>query len=88
MGEVFNIGSTEEVSILELANRVLALTHSQSRIQIVPYDQAYEIGFEDMPRRVPDVSKINALIGYRPTLKLDDILQQVIAHERAVAAVA
>jgi len=54
----------------------------------VPYDQAYEVGFEDMPRRVPDVSKINALIGYRPTLKLDDHSQQVIAHERAVAAVA
>ncbi|MBX5478412.1 MAG: GDP-mannose 4,6-dehydratase [Pyrinomonas methylaliphatogenes] len=78
VGEVFNIGSNEEVTILELAERVRKLTGSPSEIVFVPYDEAYEQGFEDMPRRVPDISKINALIGFRPTKSLDEILQTVI----------
>ncbi len=78
VGQVFNIGSNEEVTILELAERVKELTSSQSEIVFVPYDEAYEEGFEDMPRRVPDISKINALVGFRPELKLDGILQSVI----------
>ena len=63
---MFNIGNTGEVTIRELAERVKALTGSQSPIQLVPYDEAYEAGFEDMPRRVPDITKIHDLIGYEP----------------------
>jgi UDP-glucose 4-epimerase len=82
VGEVFNIGNTEEITILQLAEKVRAATGSQSPITFVPYDEAYEAGFEDMPRRVPDLTKIHACVGYRPTLGLDEILQRVIAHTR------
>lgn len=80
VGEVFNIGSSEEVSILELARRVKEITGSKSEIVTVPYDEAYEEGFEDMPRRVPDTSKVNALVGFTATVTLDQILQSVIEH--------
>jgi UDP-glucose 4-epimerase len=83
IGQVFNIGNMEEVSMLDLAHRVRAMTGSASEIVLVPYDQAYEAGFEDMPRRVPSLDKIAALIGYRPTLMLDDILRLVVDHTRA-----
>src|SRR5207247_4012748 len=66
VGEVFNIGSNEEITILELAQRVKKLTRSESEIVFVPYDEAYEEGFEDMPRRIPDISKVSALVGFRP----------------------
>jgi UDP-glucose 4-epimerase len=80
-GQVFNIGNDrEEISILELAERVRARTGSKSEISLVPYDQAYEQGFEDMPRRVPDLSKLRALIGYEPRVHLDEILDRVIDH--------
>jgi len=79
-GQVFNIGSNEEVSIMELAERVRELTGSKSEIVRVPYDEAYEEGFEDMPRRVPDISKVGALTGFKPTMKLDGILQSVIEY--------
>lgn len=82
VGQVFNVGNTEEVSILELARRVKAMTGSASNIVLVPYDEAYEAGFEDMPRRVPNLDKIHALVGYQPTTSLDDILRQVIQHTR------
>ena len=82
VGEVFNIGNTGEVTIRELAERVKTLTDSDSTIQYVPYDQAYEAGFEDMPRRVPDISKIKALIGFQPKLELDDIIRSVIEYTR------
>ena len=82
VGEVFNIGNTNEVTIRELAERVRTLTGSTSVIQYVPYDQAYEAGFEDMPRRVPDISKIKALLGYQPRLELDDIIRSVIEYTR------
>lgn len=82
IGQVFNIGNTGEISIRDLADRVKALTGSQSPIHLVPYDEAYEAGFEDMPRRVPDVSKLAELIGYRPLIELDDIISRVIAHAR------
>jgi len=82
VGQVFNIGNTEEISIRELAERIKTLTASTSPIVTVPYDQAYEAGFEDMPRRVPDISRIGALIGYRPKVQLDEILTRVIEHFR------
>jgi UDP-glucose 4-epimerase len=82
VGEVFNIGSSEEVAIRALAERVKSLTHSGSEIVSIPYELAYGEGFEDMPRRVPDLAKIEALIGYRPTRSLDQILQGVIEFFR------
>jgi len=82
VGEGFNIGNTEEVSIQALAERVRTLTGSRSPIELIPYDEAYEAGFEDMPRRVPDISKIGALIGYRPRLGLDEIIRTVIEYIR------
>jgi len=78
VGEVFNIGSNEEISILDLAKRVKKLAGSDSEIVLVPYDEAYEEGFEDMPRRVPDISKVNKLVGFKPEKSLDDILKSVI----------
>lgn len=83
VGQVFNIGNTEEVSILELARRVRTASDSSSEIVFVPYDQAYEAGFEDMPRRVPSLDKIADLVGYRPSLGLDAILARIIASTRA-----
>jgi UDP-glucose 4-epimerase len=80
VGQVFNIGSNEEVSIMQLAERVRDLTGSKSEIVTVPYDEAYEEGFEDMPRRVPDISKIGALVGFEPTVSLDEILQSVVEY--------
>jgi UDP-glucose 4-epimerase len=82
VGQVFNIGNTEEISIKDLAERVRALSGSDSPIKFVPYDEAYESGFEDMPRRVPDLHKIHAAIGYEPKNTLDDILTQVIDYFR------
>ncbi len=84
VGEVFNIGNIEEVTILELARRVKAITGSASPIVTIPYDQAYEAGFEDMPRRVPDLRKIEQLIGYRPAVGLDEIITRVVASQRDV----
>ena len=78
VGEVFNIGSNQEITILELAQRVRDLTNSRSEIVFLPYDEAYEEGFEDMPRRVPDTQKVSALVGFRPRMDLDGILQSVI----------
>ena len=79
VGEVFNIGNAEEITMLDLARRVKALTGSASEIVLVPYDQAYEAGFEDMHRRVPDLTKIRRLVGYEPRVSLDEILRRVIA---------
>jgi UDP-glucose 4-epimerase len=87
VGEVFNIGSNKEITILDLARRVKELTHSDSEIVLVPYDEAYEEGFEDMPRRVPDTSKVNRLVGFRPEKSLDAILQSVIEfHSQRMSA--
>jgi UDP-glucose 4-epimerase len=84
VGQVFNIGNPEEISILDLAKRVRKAAGSSSEIVLIPYDQAYEAGFEDMPRRVPDISKIRALVGYAPTLALDEILLRVIEEQRGL----
>jgi UDP-glucose 4-epimerase len=82
VGDVFNIGNRAEITILELAERIKAITGSTSSIVRVPYDEAYEHGFEDMPRRVPDLTKLNQLIGYEPRVELDEILRSVIEHMR------
>lgn len=82
VGNVYNIGSSEEISIFQLAEKIKELTHSDSEIVLVPYDEAYEEGFEDMPRRVPDTSKINQLVGFKPEMKLDGILETVISYHR------
>lgn len=85
-GQVFNMGNTEEVSILGLAEQVIARAKSSSQIVFVPYEKAYEPGFEDMPRRVPDIGKINRLIGWRPTIGLSQILDDVIASFGGIPA--
>lgn len=82
VGQVFNIGSTEEITIRELAEKIIDLTGSSSEIHYVPYDEAYAPGFEDMQRRVPAIEKIQGLIGYRPRYRLDDTLRRVIEYER------
>jgi len=82
IGQIYNIGNTQEVTILELAQLVKQKTGSNSQIAFVPYDRAYEEGFEDMMRRVPDLSKVHDLIGYTPTRDLDAILESVIAYQQ------
>ncbi len=86
-GEVFNIGSQEEISIFSLAERVRDLTGSDSEIVVIPYEEAYEAGFEDMPRRFPDVAKIERAIGWATPRRLDEILGDVIRYQQAEAAV-
>jgi len=80
IGRVFNIGNGYEISIRDLAERVKALAGSRSEIVTIPYDQAYEAGFEGMPRRVPDTSRLHELIGYEPKVQLDEILTRVIDY--------
>ncbi|MBA2304670.1 MAG: GDP-mannose 4,6-dehydratase [Acidobacteria bacterium] len=82
VGQVFNIGNGHEITIGDLASKVKAMTASSSNIVPIPYDQAYESGFEDMPRRVPDITKINRLVGYQPTVELDETLERVIEYFR------
>ncbi len=86
VGEIYNIGSDEEVAILQLAQRIKTLTESDSRIAFLPYDEAYEEGFEDMRRRVPDLSKIKELIGCEPKFLLDDVIMSVIEYQRVKMA--
>jgi UDP-glucose 4-epimerase len=83
IGQVLNIGNVEEVTIRGLAERVKAAAGSASEIVTIPYDQAYESGFEDMPRRVPDLTRIRALIGYEPRVQLDEIIGHVLADFRS-----
>jgi UDP-glucose 4-epimerase len=82
VGKVFNIGNEEEVTILQLAEMVKSLTASSSAIEFIPYDKAYEAGFEDMPRRVPDLAKVRALVGYEPRVQLKEIITRVIEYFR------
>ena len=81
-GRVFNLGGTEEISIVELAERIIHLVGSDSTIEFIAYDIAYEEGFEDMERRVPDIARANELIGFAPTACLDDILMLVIEDQQ------
>jgi len=80
VGEVFNIGSQEEVSIEQLAKEVISLTNSKSVIEYISYDKAYEEGFEDMQRRVPDTTKIRQLINFKPTYKLSGIIKDIVVY--------
>ena len=82
IGNVFNIGNTEEVSITQLAERIIKVTKSQSTLEYIPYSEAYAPGFEDMQRRVPDTRKIQALLGWTPQIKLDGIIERVAQHQR------
>lgn len=80
VGDVFNVGSTEEISILDVARKIVDLSGSSSDIRLVPYQEAYDSGFEDMRRRVPDISRIGALVGWTPTRSLDHIIKELIAE--------
>lgn len=82
-GQVFNIGSQEEVNIEDLAKKVIEITHSGSKIVYIPYEKAYEEGFEDMERRVPDTTKIRNLTGFRPTVDLKGIIEDVVNYTKA-----
>lgn len=82
-GQVYNVGSSRELTIKELAERVKELTGSSSEIKLIPYEEAYEEGFEDMLRRVPDISKLSTLTGYAPTRSLEDIIIDVVNEQRA-----
>ncbi|MGB5986246.1 MAG: GDP-mannose 4,6-dehydratase [Desulfobacterales bacterium] len=83
LGELFNVGGTEEISIYDLARRIIAACRSQSEIQLIPYEEAFAKDFEDMQRRVPSIAKVRKLIGFTPETDLDAILEKVIAHMRA-----
>ena len=82
-GKVFNLGGGEEVSIRELAERVIELAGSQSSLEFIPYDTAYEAGFEDMERRVPNTTRAMQLVGFKPSASLDDIIRSVIDDQQA-----
>jgi UDP-glucose 4-epimerase len=85
VGEIFNVGSGDEITILELAQRIVQRASSRSEIKLIPYDQAYESGFEDMRRRVPSTDKIKNFIGWQPAITLDQTLDEVIAQFRGPA---
>src|SRR6185437_8075426 len=87
VGDVFNVGSEEEITILDLAARIRRMTGSQSEITLVPYAEAYGENFEDMPRRVPSLTKIRAVLGYEPLTRLDETLRSVIAHHQSAQPV-
>lgn len=79
-GEVFNVGSQEEITIEDLAKKIIGISKSKSKIKYISYDEAYEEGFEDMQRRLPDTTKIYSLIGFRPTITLDQVIKNVIEY--------
>jgi UDP-glucose 4-epimerase len=80
IGDYFNVGGVGETTIKELATKIIQRTNSQSQIKHIPYTEAYPAGFEDMQRRVPDISKIKKSIGWEPTHSLDSIIDSVAAH--------
>ena len=83
VGEPFNVGGPSEITIKDLAERVISMSGSRSSIRFVPYDEAYAAGYEDMRRRVPNTAKIRELVGWKATYSLDEIIQSVIDHKRA-----
>ena len=80
IGEVFNVGNNQQISIMELAKKVIAVTGSTSSIEMVDYEKAYPAGFEDMERRVPDISKIERVLGWKPQIGLEQIIKDIAAH--------
>jgi UDP-glucose 4-epimerase len=80
-GNVFNVGATTEISMLDLARRIIAVTGSSAEVSLIPYADAYGEGFEDMYRRIPDIAKIGALSGWCPTRDLDDVIRDVVEHQ-------
>ena len=85
-GEVFNVANDQEISIRGLAEQVIAATGSRSEIRLIPYSDVYPVGFEDMARRLPDVSKLERAIGFRPRRPLSEIIRDIIAEKRASMA--
>jgi UDP-glucose 4-epimerase len=81
-GRVFNIGGTQEISMTDLANKIVSIADSKSKIKYVSYEEAYEEGFEDMERRVPDITRVNNLIGFEPTVTLEEIIARVVEEQR------
>jgi UDP-glucose 4-epimerase len=79
VGEVFNVGNNHQISIMELAKKVIEITKSTSTIEKIPYEKAYPEGFEDMQRRVPDISKIQSVLGWTPEIGLDQIIKDIAA---------
>jgi UDP-glucose 4-epimerase len=79
VGQVFNIGNNSQISIMELAKKVIEITGSKSSIEKIAYEKAYPEGFEDMQRRVPDISKINQILGWEPAINLDQIIKDIAA---------
>ena len=77
IGEVFNIGNNQQISIIDLAKKVIEITGSKSEIRKIPYSEAYPEGFEDMQRRVPDISKIKNILGWSPEIGLDQIIRDI-----------
>jgi UDP-glucose 4-epimerase len=84
-GQIYNVGSTESVTILELAKRVLEATGSSSELVFVPYEEVYGHGIEEMFQRMPSIEKITKAVGWRPTIDLDSILAEVVNHTRQAA---
>jgi UDP-glucose 4-epimerase len=84
-GQVFNIGGTEEISILDLAKKIIDITGSASKIELIPYEVAYEADFEDMERRVPSIEKVSRLIGFEPNENLDDIIREIVSFMKKEA---
>ncbi len=82
VGQVINVGNNKEISMEDLAKKIIEKTGSKSELVYIPYSEAYPLGFEDMERRIPDLSKIKHLIGYNPEVELDEILDKVIAHKK------
>jgi len=80
IGEVFNVGNNEQISIMDLAKKVIAVTGSSSAIEMMDYEKAYPAGFEDMERRVPDISKIKRVLGWKPEIGLEQIIKDIAAH--------
>jgi UDP-glucose 4-epimerase len=80
IGEVFNVGNNEQISIMDLAKKVIAVTGSTSKVEMLSYEKAYPVGFEDMERRVPDISKIKRVLGWQPEIGLEQIIKDIAAH--------
>jgi UDP-glucose 4-epimerase len=85
-GNVFNVGATTEISMLDLAGLVIEVTGSSSDVSLIPYTEAYGEGFEDMFRRVPDTTKVQGLIGWAPTRSLEHIIRDVVEHQQQALA--